>query len=179
MPERTTSGLELNGIQPCRCGFLLEVARSPDMPIEFDDALNEFHIVRPNGFTVMRYCPFCGDRLPSSHRGRLSRMVTATERARLKREFSHLATIDSVLSSLGPPDRDRIDGLSDERVVGRRRKRVCYRLLTYDRLSPTAYVSFAVAKDGTAQLMFLPKARMQAPPATRPSRSGPAAGVRR
>jgi hypothetical protein len=144
--------------RPCRCGLLREVCGDPEHPVRFDRTYNEFHLVRPRGYTVIRHCPFCGDPLPASRRARAFRTVSVAEQRRLKQRYGALATIEEIVAALGPPDRDAPDGLVTQKTLKPGARRLADRLLTYCGLSKTAYVIFAIARNGRAQLTWLPKA---------------------
>jgi predicted nucleic acid binding AN1-type Zn finger protein len=68
----------------CDCGVLERMADDPAFSIEFDPALNEYHITcQSGGYSVIYYCPFCGGRTPKSKRTRLLHRMTAGEKQRL------------------------------------------------------------------------------------------------
>jgi hypothetical protein len=133
----------------CNCGALLYTLRHRKIPLRFDSYLNEFHIAHPDGgYTLIRFCPFCGARFPESRRDeRLFHKISDTERERIKRRFGRLRTYSAVVSTLGKPD---VDNPSQEA----RRKG---RLLSYLGLSKQAFVQFAVGGDGKARLQLLHK----------------------
>ena len=160
MPQRTAHVVDKLGRTPCGCSTLMECVRRDDIPIKYDNKLNEFHIVRPNGYTIIRYCPFCGELLPVSKRGDMFQRLTVAERKRLKRRFGHLLTADSVISALGPPDRDIPEGVVTEDRFRDRRKRTIQRTLSYFGLSKTALILFAIEKNGRTQMMFVPKQKV-------------------
>jgi len=133
---------------PCNCGGLLYALRHRKIPLRFDAHFNEFHIIHPDGYMVIRFCPSCGARFPESRRDeRLFLKISDTERGRIKRRFGRLRTYSAVVSTLGKPD---VDNPSEH---ARKKER----LLSYLGLSKQAFVQFAVGDDGKAQLRLLPK----------------------
>ena len=56
---------------PCACGTLQRLAEDSEVPVEFDQRLNEFHFTFRGGdgspaFLMIYHCPFCGGALPES-----------------------------------------------------------------------------------------------------------------
>jgi hypothetical protein len=64
---------EPDQIGECKCGVLSRLADDSTCPIKFDPPLNEYHVTHTvpdgSGYTVLRFCPFCGGGAPKSHRG--------------------------------------------------------------------------------------------------------------
>src|SRR5262249_41593149 len=78
---------------PCNCGGVLYALRHRKIPLRFDAHFNEFHIIHPDGYMVIRFCPSCGARFPESRRDeRLFLKISDTERGRIKRRFGRLRT---------------------------------------------------------------------------------------
>jgi hypothetical protein len=139
----------------CECGALERLSNEPAVPVDFDPALNEYHI-RGNGIEVMIYhCPHCGGRVPKSRRDQLFMHITHAERERLRQIVKALKTVPDMLSMLGPPDRDDRTGLG---VTGTEDGRAdFYRTLTRSHLSSTAEVSATIYPDEDPHFTFLPK----------------------
>ena len=149
--------------QRCDCGVLEEAARHPDVPIEFDPRLNEFHLVYTSDGEVGRmtiyHCLFCGGLAPPSQRHTLFAEITVTEQHRLAKLTQDLATVPAVLAALGKPDRDNPAGLmrtSPERD-GQPPETRAFRTLLYTALSDTANVQVVVQDNERVTFSFLGK----------------------
>jgi hypothetical protein len=130
----------------CRCVVLDRLAKEPAVPVVFDPELNEYHIERADGGSVMVYhCPFCGGRTPKSRRGDLFMHITGAEHERLRGIVRNLESVSDVLAALGPPDRDDPAGCSMETRSKRGPSSVkLYRGLTYSALSTMADIKVTV-----------------------------------
>jgi hypothetical protein len=143
----------------CECRTLDRLSKEPTVPIEFDTAMNEYHIVGTNGSQTMIYhCPFCGGRTPTSRRDELFMHVTHEELSRLTGLTQDLKTLPEVLKTFGPPDWDHPAGttVTKEDDTGRP-VTAFFRTLTYRNLSATAGVSVTVHADEGVQFSFMPK----------------------
>jgi hypothetical protein len=81
------------------------MADNPKCPVEFDAALNEYHIVgEGEAYWLIYYCPFCGGSAPKSRRDRLFHKITDTEQHRLCNLTKDLRTIQDVTAAFGEPD---------------------------------------------------------------------------
>ena len=88
----------------CECGMPARCAANPMIPIEFDEKMNEYHLVRDGSETQMRYCFWCGGRLPESNRGLFFTTPSESEKAEVKELLKGARSHDDVLSILGPAD---------------------------------------------------------------------------
>lgn len=143
----------------CDCRNLERLSKEPSVPIEFDEKLNEYHILGTNGAQIMIYhCPFCGGRTPRSHRDELFMHITHAETERLKDLTRDLKTLDDVLNAFGSPDFDSPTGCSvtKDDSTGRP-KTTYYRQLTFTGLSDTANVDAVVGLNNQVQFSFMPK----------------------
>ena len=140
-----------NRLVPCKCGFLERNAGDPDSPIRFDAQMNEYHFVYATSMggearMNIYHCPFCGGRAPKSRRGELFARLTNKERWRLTDLTKGLHTLDQVLASLGPPERDSAVGMTvvtPERG-GKPETTQNFRTLVYTKLSDTAEIHITV-----------------------------------
>jgi hypothetical protein len=141
-----------NRHKACDCRSLSDAADDPDIPIEFDPGLNEFHIMHrsPGGYMPVYFCPFCGGRAPKSQRDRLFARVSDQEQARLFALTSELTSLPAVLAALGPPNHDDPKGLTtQDRDTEERAGLIrAFRTLVYTNLSETADVHVVVKSDG-------------------------------
>lgn len=81
------------------------MADDPKCPVEFDTALNEYHIVREGGgYSMIYYCPFCGGGTPKSRRDRLFHRISDAEQHRLCNLTKELRTVQEVTAAFGEPD---------------------------------------------------------------------------
>ncbi|MCA1600758.1 MAG: hypothetical protein LC776_03610 [Acidobacteria bacterium] len=98
----------------CDCNSLNDAANNPDVPIEFDAAVNEFHIAYtndPHSYMLIRHCPFCGGKAPTSKRDSLFAAIRAEELSRLAKLTSSLKQVGDVIAAFGTPNRDEEAGL--------------------------------------------------------------------
>jgi hypothetical protein len=148
----------------CHCGSLQKYADSPDIPIEFDSKLNEYHFVLTDaagfkGHITLRHCFFCGGKAPESKRANLFATISSAEQSRLLALVEPLKTADAVMAALGPPDRDDPLGASrtEPETDGKPPVTQGYRTLVYSQLSDTADVHFGADHQGAVHVMLLGK----------------------
>ena len=144
----------------CDCNYLHNAANDPNIPIEFDERLNEFHIVffisDSESYLLIRHCPFCGGKAPESRRTSLFATITVQEQARLAELTKSLKHLSDVIGALGEPDKDEEAGLMLTRPEkgGRPSETQVYRTLTYTQLSETADVCVTVQPDERVVITF-------------------------
>jgi hypothetical protein len=90
--------------EPCKCSRWGEWASNPDVPIEFDQEVNEFHLFYGKCYMIIRYCPLCGGPMPESTCGKLFTEPSQEEIDTIQRLLSSARTIEAVIEKLGPPD---------------------------------------------------------------------------
>jgi hypothetical protein len=91
----------------CTCGLPEKWAQAPSFPVKFDAEVNEYCLVygkRARRHHVMRYCFWCGGRLPKSTRGRLFTEPSEAETAEIRRILAGAHSTEEVLRLLGDPD---------------------------------------------------------------------------
>jgi len=141
----------------CKCGLLGRMADDPADPIKFDPKLNEYHIRRQGngGYSVIRFCPFCGGRAPKSKRSSLFHQLTGAERHRLTELTRNLRTVKDVIASLGEPD---VKGLSmaitKAEKEGMPETTQNYPVMTYSKLSDVANVHVQVYPTDRVAITF-------------------------
>jgi hypothetical protein len=129
----------------CTCDLIPRLAREPDVPIVFDDAMHEFHLVfghESRSRATIYHCFSCGGAMPKSRREEHFATITDTETIRLKALTKAIRSLEDAIKQFGPPDHDLPDG---ETVVspgsgGEPDHVRTYRTLLYSRLSETAEV---------------------------------------
>jgi hypothetical protein len=143
----------------CSCGLLERLAKEPLVPVAFDHALNEYHIVGGEGGRVMVYhCPHCGGRTPESRRADLFMHITHAETERLRGIVRNLESVSDVLAALGPPDRD--DRIGSTILTTSRRGRSGIRLykeLRYYGVSEMADILVTVHPNEKVAFAFVAK----------------------
>jgi len=88
----------------CECGKPAKYAADPMIPVEFDEKMNEYHLVRDGAKTIMRYCFWCGGRLPDSKRDLFFTKPSESEKAEVSELLKAAKSHDDVLRILGPAD---------------------------------------------------------------------------
>lgn len=88
----------------CECGKPEKYATDPTVPVEFDEIMNEFHLVRDGSKLIMRYCTWCGGRLPKSKRDLFFTEPNESERAEVMELMKGARSHDDLLRILGPAD---------------------------------------------------------------------------
>jgi hypothetical protein len=147
----------------CDCNSLNDAANNPDVPIEFDATLNEFHIVYtvndPDSYMLIRHCPFCGGKAPTSKRASLFAAIPVEELSRLARLTSSLKQVGDVIAAFGAPDRDEEVGSMVTRPEGEGMppETQAYRVLVYKGLSEVADVRATVLPDERVSISFAGK----------------------
>ena len=146
--------------EPCDCGTLQNAADDPNLPIEFDEKLNEFHLVYGNkGQFNLYHCFFCGGKAPDSKRYLLFATLSDEERHRLIKLTKSLKTLGETIATLGEPDRDDDAGA----IVGFPEtedsppKEQAYRVLVYENLSDVANVNVTVYPNERVGVWFVGK----------------------
>jgi len=88
----------------CECGRPAKMVADPKVPVEFDERMNEYHLVRDGARTIMRYCFWCGGRLPESKRGTFFTAPNKAEKDEVFLLLRDAKSLDDVFRILGPPD---------------------------------------------------------------------------
>jgi hypothetical protein len=102
----------------CGCGWLECAASDPDLPVEWDLEMHEFHFLYPSrdgvstGHLLLRHCPFCGGKAPESRRGAAFHTPSRAELERLRKLTGGLSTYEEVVARLGAPDGEDERGTS-------------------------------------------------------------------
>jgi hypothetical protein len=143
----------------CDCGSLERHSKEPSVPIEFDEKLNEFHILGKSGEQIMIWhCPFCGGRTPRSRRDELFMHVTHAEMQRLNDLTRSLKSVTDVFNAFGTPDWDNPTGYGVTKAdIAGRPQTTYYRTLTFKDLSATANVEAIVDLNDQVRFSFTPK----------------------
>ena len=141
----------------CKCGLLGRMAENPMDPVEFDPQLNEYHMMRKGdgGYSLIYFCPFCGDRAPKSQRSSLFHRLTDAERHRLTELTQNLRTVQDVVAALGEPD---VKGLSMAVTTpdkeGMPETTQSYPVMSFTKLSDIANVNVQVYPTDRVALTF-------------------------
>jgi len=146
----------------CDCNSLNDAANNLDVPIEFDATLNEFHIVYtndPHSYMLIRHCPFCGGKAPTSKRDSLFAAIPVEELSRLARLTNSLKQVGDVIAAFGVPDRDEEVGsmLTRPEGGGMPPETQVYRVLVYTGLSGVADMRATVLRDERVSITFAGK----------------------
>ena len=100
----------------CKCNGLERAAEEPGVPIVFDDAMNEYHLVYRNkkkrGYMMIYHCMFCGGAAPLSRRATFFASITGDERERLMEKTAGFKSLDEAVAQLGKPDSDLPAGMT-------------------------------------------------------------------
>lgn len=148
----------------CQCPFLRHQAANPDVPIQYDPRLNEYHIVGTLSLTMIYHCPFCGGRAPKSLRPFQFHYLPETERQRLENLVSGLDSLESIVSKLGAPTIDLDPGKPSggESADGNPAAPDPFRELRYEALSDSADLTVQVRRSGAVQCTISAKPHRQA-----------------
>jgi hypothetical protein len=79
-------------------------AANPKCPIEFDERMNEYHLVFGRHCLILRYCFWCGGRLLESKRDAYFSTPEEEEIQEVGRLLAAAKTVEDVVRSLGTPD---------------------------------------------------------------------------
>ncbi len=133
------------------------------MPITFDAEMNEYHLMHLDeraGYSMIRFCPWCGGAAPRSLRAAFFSTITQEEEDRLRELLRDIKTLDDAIEKLGKPDADLNDGVvtktpgSDEAPQTIK----SYRALLFGGLSTTADVRLTdYGPDGGVRVSFTGK----------------------
>jgi hypothetical protein len=169
-PEFTPNHPMPNDALPlCQCPFLRHLAADPDVPIQYDPRLNEYHIVGTLSLTMIYHCPFCGGRAPKSLRPFQFHYLPETERQRLENLMTGLDSLESIVSKLGAPTIDLDPGKPSEEESADGDPTApdpFYRELRYEALSDAADLRVGVRRSGAVQCTITEKPHRQAATST-------------
>jgi hypothetical protein len=88
----------------CECGMPQRWIADAHFPVEFDEEMNEYQLVRDGARSPMRYCFWCGGRLPESKRGTFFTTPDKAERDEVASLLKGAKSHEDVVQMLGPPD---------------------------------------------------------------------------
>jgi hypothetical protein len=90
----------------CNCGYPAKWAADPNSPIIFDETLKEYRVLLKDSRSchIMRYCIFCGGKLPKSKRQELFSVLDKGEVDCVNAELAGAKSIADVYHRLGKPD---------------------------------------------------------------------------
>jgi hypothetical protein len=88
----------------CQCGMPERHAQQSRSPVRFDAELNEFHVVGPGAVIILRYCYWCGGKLPRSRRSQLFESMDQKEIDGIQAIARELKSLDDAQRLLGAPD---------------------------------------------------------------------------
>ena len=145
----------------CDCGVLERMADNPKCPIEFDAALNEYHITREGGgFSMIYFCPFCGGSTPESKRSRLFHRITDDEQRRLIDLTKDMRTVQEVTRAFGEPDIGQPVGMvrTKPEKDGKPETTQSYPVMIYEKLSDTADIHVIIYPTDKVGISFQGKA---------------------
>jgi hypothetical protein len=87
------------------CRRLRDAINTDSFPLTYDDHVEEVQMLLSgrDGIAVVRYCPFCGERLDS---GRAKRFTEPTDDdcEDVRQQLKGLASLDDVMTKLGEPN---------------------------------------------------------------------------
>lgn len=92
--------------EKCDCGYPARWAANPNVPLRFDERFQEFHLLeRDDGaYLILRYCFWCGGKLPESKRPDFFTKPEEAELAEIASLLKETKTAGEALAALGPPD---------------------------------------------------------------------------
>lgn len=131
--------------RPCDCGTPQRSSADPGCPVEFDSEMNEFHLIHKRMRAVMRYCFWCGGRLPESKRDQFFSEPSESEKREVSRLLKGVKTIGDARTVLGEPD-ETFDGNETEQGESSLRWK---QMLRYSRRWKTLVLSVMEMADGT------------------------------
>src|SRR4051794_25901079 len=103
----------------CECGHPERWVVDPHFPVEFDERMNEYHLVHKGARWQMRYCFWCGGRLPESKRGTFFTKPDDAEMAEVRALLKGAKSHEDVLRILGPPDEVcNMGGFTGDKATG-------------------------------------------------------------
>ena len=107
------------------CDRLQETIRKEWYPLTYDFHVEEVQLKCSDGIAVVRYCPFCGQKLESG-RSALFTKMTEEDRNDIRARLQSLQSLDEAVAALGPPDEEGTGGGFSSRPW---KKWACYRNL--------------------------------------------------
>lgn len=98
--ELGKDGEYLDGGQRCTCGSIAAWAAAPELPVTYDERLNEYEM--PGYFFY--FCVVCGGRMPESKRDSFFTEPTDADDADFRARTEKLKSLEDVIATFGPPD---------------------------------------------------------------------------
>ncbi|HEY1286835.1 MAG TPA: hypothetical protein VGF58_00810, partial [Burkholderiales bacterium] len=142
-------------------------ANDPSNPIKFDAEVNEYYLRAGQSDAharyVIRFCPWCGEDAPVSHRDRLFEVITPEETIRVTQLWKGLRTREDVLKAWGPPDEHFPHGFgeTEKEEDGKATRTVYYDLMRYNNLSPTAVVDVILCAGERVMFSYSTKSKVK------------------
>jgi len=94
---------------PCLCGRLKELAAERPETIGYSTELNEYALFgNGQGVVILRYCPNCGRRLPTSCRRNFFSVPTAVDRERARAIVAAIDSKEKMILLLGHPTEEHV-----------------------------------------------------------------------
>ena len=93
--------------EPCQCGMPEKWAADSTFPVGFNAKMNEYHIVHgpsQNATAIMRFCFWCGGKLPASKRDSFFTEPSEEELQRVRSVMEQVHDANSMRAVLGEPD---------------------------------------------------------------------------
>lgn len=139
----------------CKCHSLSAWAEDPDVPIQYDKVLNEYHLVGKNNRQMFfYYCPMCGGHLPKSRREKLFTKPSAREIAKIRKKVEGTRKMDDILAILGEPDEVYGAISKNIRKGGKYKVKGVKRTVRYTSLAKTLNVLLQEYDDNSFAVMF-------------------------
>jgi hypothetical protein len=116
---RYPDGMASDELRIGDCGMPDRWVVDPHFPVEFDEEMNEYHVVHKGARAQMRYCFWCGGRLPESKRGTFFTTPDMAEMAEVEALLKGAKSHEDVVRILGPPDEVHdLGGFTKDKATG-------------------------------------------------------------
>ena len=140
---------------PCECSRPGRWSRDPSIPIQYDPAINAYHLLTQQGRRLhLGFCPYCGGQL---HQIPIEEIASAPSRADMEQIMEKVRparTVEQLIEILGPPDEKhgpfKIDPI-DKEIYGTEDIK---QMLEYKNLTPTAILQVTESGSGALRYSF-------------------------
>jgi hypothetical protein len=140
------------------CPCIKSHAQDPSCSVHWEARLQEFSFLVETDvkrhFFLMRFCPWCGTRLPRSRRFLQVTRMSEVDADAIEERLRGVTTAAEVIARLGEPDRTLPGWTPDpdrKKLYGMKK---VVRVLNYYRLSPTVRIAVQEYEDGSIHIDY-------------------------
>lgn len=151
----------------CECKMPQRYAADQKCPVEFDEQMGEYNLVKNGHSWVMRHCFWCGGALPESKRSSFFTQIDEGEQKEILKLLQDKRSIPQVIEVLGEPDERCRPGGGIQYFDEGRGKVAFVQALVYERRWRT--IRLVVQEQADGQVSTAIMGRYVGPPGAHPA----------